>query len=393
MLERNNAVIIDYVSSTMDEQDFEEMFRNCSTMPGQQAQKYNRLMIQGLSENGAEVKVVSARPIPVQNCFSKYIPTKRTIHGTVKYLYLPILNIKPFKAFWQLISSFFLILFDKCDAVILDVLNASVSYGAVTAACLKKKPCIGIVTDLPELMVTGTGKSYSKLVWNTLNKCSGYVLLTKAMNYRVNPEGKPYVIIEALCDSRIKPVDTNEGHTNKVKKCMYAGLLDERYGVKNLVDGFIIASIEDVELHIYGDGPYAEELKKLVIEHQNVIYHGTVLINEVVEAELDADLLINPRPTHEEFTKYSFPSKNMEYMASATPVLTTDLPGMPEDYKEYVYLIKDENAQGIAKALKDVMSIDMESRIRKGQRARQFVLNHKNNVIQSRKVMEMIRNI
>ena len=26
------------------------------------------------------------------------------------------------------------------------------------------------------------------------------------------------------------------------------------------------------------------------------------------------------------------------------------------------------------------MSIDMESRIRKGQRARQFVLNHKNNV-------------
>ena len=76
---------------------------------------------------------------------------------------------------------------------------------------------------------------------------------------------------------------------------------------------------------------------------------------EVVSAELEASLLINPRPTHEEFTKYSFPSKNMEYMASGTPVLTTKLPGMPADYYPYVFLVNDESAEGMAKAYRDVL--------------------------------------
>ena len=58
-----------------------------------------------------------------------------------------------------------------------------------------------------------------------------------------------------------------------------------------------------------------------------------------VAEELKATLLVNPRPTTEEFTIYSFPSKNMEYMASGTPLLTTKLPGMPEEYHQYVLAI------------------------------------------------------
>lgn len=381
---------IDYASSAMDAQDFTKLFENSLRTPGQQAQKYNRLMLQGLAANGAEVRAVTARPVTDANCRDKFLPVQRVQCEKVQYHYCSVLNVKGIKVVWQSLAAFFTVLFGGCDAVITDVLNASVAYGAITAARLRKKPCIGIVTDLPELMVTGINQGHIKLVRKVMKKCTGYVLLTETMNESVNPKHKPYVIVEALCDSEIQSRESKRKKNNCVKRCMYAGLLDARYGVKDMVDGFILADIPDAELHIYGSGPYAEELKKIVQQHPKVIYHGTAMNDEVVCAEMDADLLINPRPTHEEFTKYSFPSKNMEYMASGTPVLTTDLPGMPDDYKPYVYLIKEESTQGIAYALTQVLSLDVKTRKKKGIAAQSFVLGSKNNIEQSKKVLRMM---
>ena len=105
---------------------------------------------------------------------------------------------------------------------------------------------------------------------------------------------------------------------------------------------------------------------------------------------MEATLLVNPRPTHEEFVKYSFPSKTMEYMASGTPVLTTKLPGMPKEYYEYVDFIHSETPDGVAQALKQVLSLTDETLFEKGCRAREFVLKHKNNVVQARKILKML---
>lgn len=52
-------------------------------------------------------------------------------------------------------------------------------------------------------------------------------------------------------------------------------------------------------------------------------YFRVVPNQAVAEEELKATLLVNLRPSNEEFTKYSFPSKNMEYMVLGTPTLTT----------------------------------------------------------------------
>ena len=50
-----------------------------------------------------------------------------------------------------------------------------------------------------------------------------------------------------------------------------------------------------------------KELKK--IEDKSIKCHGIVTNEEVVIAEKKATLLINPRPTGEEFTKFSFSIK------------------------------------------------------------------------------------
>ena len=116
-----------------------------------------------------------------------------------------------------------------------------------------------------------------------------------------------------------------------------------------------------------------------------------LLNTEIVDKEQEATLLVNPRPTEEEYVKYSFPSKTMEYMASGTPVLTTVLPGMPKEYHPYVFLLEEETADGIAKMLKEVLSQSDEALFQKGRDARRFVLEQKNNVIQAGQILEMLR--
>jgi glycosyltransferase involved in cell wall biosynthesis len=111
----------------------------------------------------------------------------------------------------------------------------------------------------------------------------------------------------------------------------------------------------------------------------------------VVKAELAATLLINPRPSHEDYTKYSFPSKNMEYMASGTPVLTTRLPGMPDDHKPYVYLIEREDATGIQEALQRILAQDARTIHAFGMCSKNYILREKNNIAQASKIVRFVR--
>ena len=115
-----------------------------------------------------------------------------------------------------------------------------------------------------------------------------------------------------------------------------------------------------------------------------------LLSSQVVEKEMSATLLVNPRPTNEEYVKYSFPSKTMEYMASGTPVLTTALPGMPKEYYPHVFLIHEETPAGIAQALKDTLSRTDADLFRFGCKARAFVLKERNNIVQAGKILAML---
>lgn len=379
---------IQYTASVMRPADFAALFTKKDTMPGQQAQKYNRLLIEGLAANNVYVQVISGVPVTKQNYPKKVFQGKRVAEGSILYHYLPTLNLMGIKNIVQLLGAFFEVLLSKkTDAVICDVLNASVALGASFAAHLKRKPFVGIVTDHPRMMVTGSGKKYIRMVERVIQNCTHYVFLTEQMNKTLNHKEKPYVIIEGVSDQKASSTKINLCSN---KHCIYAGLLDARYGVKKMVDAFILADIEGAELHVYGNGPYVEELQHVASQHHNVLYHGNVLNEEVVAAEMDASLLINPRPTTEEFTKYSFPSKNMEYMASGTPVLTTNLPGMPQEYQEYVYLFDDETVEGMARKIREVLSFSPESLRRKGLDAQRFVLENKNNVVQAKKILTML---
>ena len=378
-----------YAVTTCSDRVYKQLFDKVKVKPAFQSQKYHRLLIEGLAD-GAQVDVVANPPVNRSVLSESFVSLPREMEGGACYRYIPAIRNPIFKAAAVGLGTFFktLFLIRKDSAVVVDGLNRVTAMSAMLAARLRGKPCVGIVTDLPDML---SGSRFSKGLANfVIRHCTHYVLLTEAMNDYLNKQGKPYVILEGHADITMADRIPALGKKITPRVCFYAGGVSRQYGLANLVDGFRQAGLPDAQLYIYGPGDYVKELRQIAAEDDRICYGGMLLNTEIVEKEQQATLLVNPRPTDEEYVKYSFPSKTMEYMASGTPVLTTVLPGMPKEYHPYVYLLEDETAEGIADMLTKVLAHSDEELFQKGNEARTFVLEQKNNVIQARKILEML---
>lgn len=379
-----------YAVTTCSDRVYNQLFGHVKVKPAFQSQKYHRLLIEGLAK-GARVDVVANPPVNRSVLEKSFVRLPKETEGGACYRYIPAIRNPILKAAAVGFGTFFqtLFLIQKDSAVIVDGLNRVTALSALLAARLRGKPCVGIVTDLPDML---GGSRFSKEFANfVIRHCTHYVLLTEAMNDYLNKGGKPYVILEGHSDVTMKEKVPSLEKKSHPRICFYAGGVSKQYGLGNLVDGFRMADVEDAVLHIYGPGDYVEELQEIAENDSRIFYGGMLLNHEIVKKELEATLLVNPRPTEEEYVKYSFPSKTMEYMASGTAVLTTVLPGMPKEYHPYVFLLEDESAEGIAAKLRHVLKHSDQELFEKGNRARTFVLEEKNNVIQARKILDMLR--
>ena len=379
-----------YAVTTCSDKVYRQLFDKVKVKPAFQSQKYHRLLIEGLAD-GAKVDVVANPPVNRSVLSESIVRLPREEEGGACYRYIPAIRNPIVKAAAVGFGTFFrtLLLIRRDSAVIVDGLNRVTALSAMLAARLRGRPCVGIVTDLPDML---SGSRFSKGMANfVIRHCTHYVLLTEAMNGYLNKQGKPYVILEGHADITMADRIPSLEKKTAPRICFYAGGVSKQYGLSNLVEGFRKADLPNTQLHIYGPGDYVKELQQIAAEDQRVFYGGMLLNTEIVDKEQEATLLVNPRPTNEEYVKYSFPSKTMEYMASGTPVLTTVLPGMPKEYHPYVFLLEDESADGITRKLEAVLAASDEELFRKGNEARRFVLEQKNNVIQARKILEMLR--
>ena len=364
----------------------------------QQGQKYNQLLMEGLAQNGAEVISLSTRPINRAISKQKFFGGERECECGISYRYIPFFNMKLLREISVLFGVFFGILFSKGSrkdtTVICDGLNIAASIGAIPAAALRGFKTVGIVTDVPcHLSYSQKVSRNQKINLFIMQKFKSYLLLTEQMSEVVNPKGRPFIVLEGHADTAMEQAqNTLEGKSDK-KVCLYAGSLMKIYGIGNLVKGFAKADVPNTELHIYGSGDFTAELIELAKTSDKIKYMGIAPNADIVKAEMAATLLVNPRPVGEDYTKYSFPSKNMEYMASGTPVLTTKLPGMPKDHLPFVYLIDDESEDGIAASLGDLLTRSSEELYEKGREAKEFILREKNNITQAKKVLELIENL
>ncbi len=380
-----------YGFSNCSDRLYRELFRGKTSSALQPDQKYHGLLIRGLVANGANVRCVSGLPV------NRSVTKKLLLHEPderedgAEYHYIKTVNLPIFRQAGIYCGSRAAVKKD-CDLILCDCLNLANAFGLFAGAKRKKKPIILIVTDLPEFQ---RGKLLRKLNESMFRKADGFIFLTEQMNEKINPANKPYVVLEGHSDSALEALPPEEKSERKTGKqiVLYSGSLMKLYGIQNLVSGFLKANIPNAELHIYGNGDYREELEAVCQQEPSIHYFGSRPNIEVVEAQQRAALLVNPRPTAPEYTKYSFPSKTMEYLASGTPTLTTRLPGIPRDYDAHLNYIDDETPEGIAAAIRTVLARPQTEREEQGQKARTFVLKEKSNLVQSKKILDFANTI
>lgn len=378
-----------------------------SQLAANQTQEY---YIQGLSKYIDDIKVISALSTPSYPKCKKLIFPQNTeycndiIIKNVSFINLPIVRfISQSKSLVSSIKRY--TKYDHNMNNIVIVYSMRLPYYLAARYLKYARPntkFINIVPDIPQYMhikkssIITKAKSIlnQKILLKLSSVFDAYVLYTKHMRDVIHCNNMNSIVLEGIISSNNNIPTESVKTSNKSKSIvLYAGGISKEYGVENLVLGFIKANIKNTELHLYGSGPYAQELNDLINKHDNVKYFGLIHPDEIKHKNSEATLLVNPRPSKNDFTKFSCPSKTLEYMMSGVPLLMTKLQGIPKEYYEYVYTIEDESIDGISKSLIDVLSMPIDERLKKANEARKFILSNKTEKVQVSKLLSFIEGL
>ncbi len=217
-------------------------------------------------------------------------------------------------------------------------------------------------------------------------KFDSFVLVSKHMESYLQIEDKPNVIIEGMVNSNVV-VKCGQAVDNVV---LYSGILSKQYGVDTLINAMKLLP-SNVELHLYGDGPLKNEIKRL--NDKRIKFFGYIVNEELLVREAEATVLINPRPNIEDFTRYSMPSKNLEYLFCARPVVCYKLDGITDEYDEYYNYVAGNDASDIADAIRKILDMSPEEQEKEGLRNKEFIINNKSNLQQAKKIVEMFNKL
>jgi glycosyltransferase involved in cell wall biosynthesis len=217
----------------------------------------------------------------------------------------------------------------------------------------------------------------------------GHVAVSDAIMQDLLP-GKPYIRMEgAVSDEVFAPRQpVNKGDRFRI---VFAGSLDAVNGVEILLEAFSQLRGSHYELVIAGWGPQEALVRAASQRDDRIQYIGTLPFSELLQLYSAADVLLSMRPTKTLNTKYFFPSKVMEYLASGTPMIATCTGHTEDEFGDFCYLLRDETPSGLARLIREVSLIPRAEREMVGMRARLYMKNNKTWDRQAQKVLKFIR--
>lgn len=262
---------------------------------------------------------------------------------------------------------------DGNEEKLIIVYSAHDPFLAAAAYAKKLNPKIRIcfiVPDLPQYMnlEAKRGVLYNffkgfdiKSIKEHIKCVDTSVVLTEAMAKALQLTDRPYVVAEGIVDSI--PENPNSTAHEETVNIVYAGKLYFRFGIRSLVEAFSPLQDSNYRLILCGNGDAMEYLQKCAMEDSRIILPGQVSPEKVQEYISSAAVLVNPRPNNEEYTKYSFPSKDIEYLSSGKPTVAFLLDGMPKCYQDFLYVV-DPN-RDISCAISDALKAAISRRRKK----------------------------
>ena len=261
----------------------------------------------------------------------------------------------------------------------------------------KYKSCL-VVPDLPEFM-----SDNSKLFYRFAKKIDGFfiryalrcidsfVLFSPHMQERLPIKKKPWVHMEGIYNSQIELNEKVEKAREKV--ILYTGNLQRRMGISKLLEAFSLIPDPEYRLWIRGDGANLNEVRQAAEIDPRILYIEPLSKVELLRLLKKATVLINPVFSSQKFTRYFFPSKTMEYMASGTPTIMSKLACIPQEYYPFLYFFDEESVEGIKNKIVEVCekpSVELEAF---GKAASNFILKEKTEIKQSEKIVDIINQL
>lgn len=394
-----------YFGTICKKEHYMQMYEGFRVKPSVAPFTFETALLKGFQENAADLAAVSFPVIPAFPK-SKHLfwgERREALDSGYKTTWISALNITGLKQLTQRISSGRILKkwlkanADEEKAVLIYSAYQPVAKSIVNLCKKYDTKCYAIIPDLPRDMfnVSKVGKLkkalsriYVRAAEQVQGGFDGYIYLTEAMKDVINPNA-PYTVVEGIANTaESRPLTKADKAPGKV--VMYAGALSEKYGLDNLIRGFQAADVSDSQLWIFGSGDFQEKIKEYAAADDRIRFYGRVSRDEILQYEKQATLLVNVRDDKEGFTKYSFPSKVIEYMLSGTPMFMTRLGGIPEEYYSYTFNVTDNEVDTLCMHLKQILSKDQAELLEFGAQAQKFIAEHKNGRVQAKKIIDFI---
>lgn len=256
-----------------------------------------------------------------------------------------------------------------------------------------------IITDLPDDYIHPMYKlsKYKKyvqtkevnLIKKTYDDTDLFVLLSKPMEEKAPQAVGKDIIIEGISADCYNNIESKEATKGKI--VLYTGSLGIHTSINDLVEAFRITTNPDFRLVICGGGECEANIKANAAEDSRIIFKGFLPREEVINLQKEATAVINPRKPSIPITKYSFPSKTMEYMSSGTPLIGYKLPGIPSEYYNHYYAIDNEDNKELARVLNEVLNMPQEELNSKAKDAFDFIVNNKTSLHQIKRLLDFLK--
>lgn len=398
-----------FVSSLYPQEIREILYKNSHGILQMASDNFQWAVVAGLEENDVSYEVVSlpslpAYPIRYKHLFTptgdiiykkKYIGRMESFCNLVVYKTSSIqLALKRYIRSWVERN------YVNNEKLVILTYTPYHPYIKAVRDIKKKFPeieLVSIVTDLVDDMLnfkanrtllkriqTLYEQYTTKKMYKYIDK---YVLLAKAMEEKIPCSKGKNIVVEGIFSNilDLKNVQKRFPHS-----LLYSGTFEEFSGIRFLLSAFEKTDNSDFRLLLCGDGVLRSYILDRASRDQRILYLGKLERNKVLQLQREVSVLINPRRPDGAITKYSFPSKTMEYLASGTPMIGYQLEGIPDEYFDYIISPKDLTVSSLTILFNEILSKSQESLDELGLKASLFIERNKNSRVQVKRIIDFI---
>lgn len=290
---------------------------------------------------------------------------------------------------------------DDNEKIVILTYSATGSVLKAITSIKKKNPNVIIASIIADLVDDATNPIFSLsrlkylqarreqiLVKKAYDHIDKFILLSSFMEEKILQSHNCNIVIEGLASK----VDTApvQLKNKQIKTVLYTGAVHEFAGILNLIEAFKLVRENNVKLIICGSGDCMTKAQALSKEDLRIEFKGNVSHEEAISYQHQADLLVNPRLPVVSLTKYSFPSKTMEYLSSGTPMLGYRLDGIPKEYYDHFFTPSDFGVKALAEKIEEILTMTPEALRDFGQKAKDFIHTQKEAKVQVEKIIEFL---